>query len=557
MIGTGDGQHFEDEWSYALAQMQQPITMDPIPEGIPRIRVTPNPPPPSENIEDKRGEGVVQPYIDNFKANLNTILTNPHNPMSTPEDQTPILPQGPISRELGIDDVNKPKSESDEPYDNVQQLSKDDLIKRALTPGPETMPARMELLWKRLTGTGGFDRYETMPEHLVKGAFEGLKQFGDAAEGKPLAPDYVERMTDLAGFITLAPRPIVKGAIDGTLGSFAGVKSLTARRGDLDLATQMAEKGMDKDQIYSATGWFKGLDNKWRYEIPDNKAQFSKEFADTATNSIGNKKFIASMSLSDAVKHPELFKAYPELKNVTLQIDNTRDSLGSYLHEVSGYKGDGIAPRYISINLDKILDSPAIHPIEVVMHEIQHAIQREERFYSGTNTSAVRAEAISFLEERIQNLHDSYLKGEKVNLSKMPDLINLKRKFINNITTPEGNSISYQAYAHNPGEIEARAVGARATQANARAMTPMQSLEYEGEPLIIPGTSKASSAESNVINHPGMKAANDNKNLDLGTGGFDVDYAWAQLKQQLKGKANKADELRNKLDKLGLTIVPK
>lgn len=50
----------------------------------------------------------------------------------------------------------------------------------------------------------------------------------------------------------------------------AGENAKTAALDKLDQAKQMDGEGKSKEEVYKATGWLKGADGKWRFEIPDN-----------------------------------------------------------------------------------------------------------------------------------------------------------------------------------------------------------------------------------------------------------------------------------------------
>jgi predicted transcriptional regulator len=140
---------------------------------------------------------------------------------------------------------------------------------------------------------------------------------------------------------------------------------------------QMANKKMPVDQIFESTGWFKGLEGKWRYEIPDSKAKFTQSFASKGEQLIDENADILTLPLNKVIDHPSLFSAYPELKNVDVQVDNSLKSLGAYLHNPSTGKST------IALNMNKIIgsvDSGGSHPLEILLHEIQHAVQKQEGF---------------------------------------------------------------------------------------------------------------------------------------------------------------------------------
>lgn len=146
----------------------------------------------------------------------------------------------------------------------------------------------------------------------------------------------------------------------------------TIRMDNLDVAKQMEEAKKDAKAIKMATGWEKGVDGKWRYEMPDAKIK------DTIDVGGGNivKRFEEDMlwtdgKLADVIDAPGLFEAYPQLKDVRIDTDaimNDMPSNGEYNPQT----------KTITIHADelKYLNS-------ILNHEIQHVIQREEGFAHG------------------------------------------------------------------------------------------------------------------------------------------------------------------------------
>lgn len=146
----------------------------------------------------------------------------------------------------------------------------------------------------------------------------------------------------------------------------------TIRMDNLDVAKQMEDEKKDAKIIKMATGWEKGVDGKWRYEMPDAKIK------DTIDVGGGNivKRFEEDMlwtdgKLEDAVDAPKLFEAYPQLKNIKIHTDavmNDMPSNGEYNPQT----------KTITIHADelKYLNS-------ILNHEIQHVIQHEEGFAHG------------------------------------------------------------------------------------------------------------------------------------------------------------------------------
>ena len=88
------------------------------------------------------------------------------------------------------------------------------------------------------------------------------------------------------------------------------------------LESQLDNEGnrlYSEQDIYEMTGWERGADGKWRYEIPD---MLTREFT---RDDIG-KDFL----LSDFIQG-ELMEMYPELADITVQVrEGTGFTYGSY-----------------------------------------------------------------------------------------------------------------------------------------------------------------------------------------------------------------------------------
>ena len=99
---------------------------------------------------------------------------------------------------------------------------------------------------------------------------------------------------------------LYQNAKDVSLNSFAGEKAITANVGKLDQAKAMLENGADEVEIWQKTGWFKDKDGAWKFEIGDSKARL-------------NPNFKSGGWLGELLEHEGLFKAYPELKDVSVK----------------------------------------------------------------------------------------------------------------------------------------------------------------------------------------------------------------------------------------------
>ena len=190
--------------------------------------------------------------------------------------------------------------------------------------------------------------------------------------------------------------------------SYAGVRAKTADLDALETAKQQEAEGVDPEAVRKETGWFRGADGKWRWEIDDSGMGFRKdgdarlmqeagyqrlqeltdrwaasfEGGETLTaaeesemarleEEYGDRVWDEKYMLTDFVKHDALFEAYPRLRGVSLIFDEL----------------DGGVKGFFSKRSNTIVLSSELFGKEadVVLHEIQHVIQKVEGFSGGAN----------------------------------------------------------------------------------------------------------------------------------------------------------------------------
>lgn len=104
--------------------------------------------------------------------------------------------------------------------------------------------------------------------------------------------------------------------------SFAGEKAQTADNMSLENAQRMLAGGIDSEIIRKETGWFKGYDGKWRFEIDDSDAYLVENPKFENRNDAEGGYFKVA-KLGEVFTHDALYKAYPELKDYTVVIQDT------------------------------------------------------------------------------------------------------------------------------------------------------------------------------------------------------------------------------------------
>ena len=224
----------------------------------------------------------------------------------------------------------------------------------------------------------------------------------------------------------------------GTRASMAGPKAKTASSKSLALAEAMEEDGASREEIWRKTGWIRGADGQWRFEVDDSKAEFRpngdarllgepryrrlEELTDKWGDSFekggeplteaeeaemealqeeySDRVWEKKYELQDFLKHDELYEAYPMLRHTTLRFEKL---------------DPGVKGKFDKRNGAIILsDSLFGKGPETLLHEIQHIIQKYEGFQGGTSPEywARRDyESGDRLQERLQREYDDILNG--------------------------------------------------------------------------------------------------------------------------------------------------
>ena len=162
------------------------------------------------------------------------------------------------------------------------------------------------------TANGADENGNVSPEEFAKGFIYAL--FGSkfsASAVKRISPELYnsilglgKKMPQMAKDNPKLLTKIYGSAKSNSINSFAGEKALNASANKLSKAKAMLEKGEDEVKIWQSTGWYKDKDGAWKFEIDDSPAKIKNQNAD---------------KLGDLLEHEELFKAYPELKDIKIK----------------------------------------------------------------------------------------------------------------------------------------------------------------------------------------------------------------------------------------------
>lgn len=271
-------------------------------------------------------------------------------------------------------------------------------------------------------------------------------------------------------------RRMVEGLVDG-MGArpkiFAGEGAKTADMQALAKAQQLENAGTPERAIWSDTGWFRGADGKWRFEIDDSGASVDMGKIPAGMSMVGDLP-----KAQNVVSHGRLFDAYPEVAANTY-MGRASEGGGSFsdLSNRGPYKG------LVSLN-------PNGHEgaNSVALHELQHAAQQREGFAAGGNPSS-----ISLLDmvpaETIESVKQSPLYRLQVAQGRDPKkaLEGILAPYLDEFGGGNAGNARMDAYRRLAGEAEARAVQSRMdmTPEQRRATFPFDSYDVPRDSLII------------------------------------------------------------------------
>ena len=237
----------------------------------------------------------------------------------------------------------------------------------------------------------------------------------------------------------------IRFSLAGERGAAAADKAeeRTARMDNLSVARKMEEEKKDAKVIKIATGWERGADGKWRYEMPDAKI---KDTMDVGGGHIV-KRYEDDMlwnggKLSEVIDAPELFKAYPQLKDVRIDTD-------AIMNDMPSHGAYNAKTNTITIHADELK-----YMNSILNHEIQHAIQSIEGFDRGGSPRLVRGEIKKRLAEVTKQIRQLRAEGKE---DEAKSIVEKNRGLYNAYTKND----DYNSYKSLAGEVEARNVQER------------------------------------------------------------------------------------------------
>lgn len=176
----------------------------------------------------------------------------------------------------------------------------------------------------------------------------------------------------------------------------AGEHANTAPERKLQTAASMEEGGKFSEEIWKATGWMRGPDHKWRFEIPDNLDKIDFTSAKDGEDH----------TLEEIYDNHSLYGAYPDLRNQKVRLEDLHHTT-----DKNKQGSDGLVDKEGTIVIDpSILSEEAS---STLIHEIQHVIQSKEGFSSGGNIRTAKEQIQDTIDKLNLELQDIELKDPK------------------------------------------------------------------------------------------------------------------------------------------------
>ena len=219
---------------------------------------------------------------------------------------------------------------------------------------------------------------------------------------------------------------------------------VNTRLDNLGVAREMEAEKKDAKAIKLATGWERGADGKWRYEVGDVRFYDGLQLIN---RSVKTEATLDDL-LEDNKDKEALFASYPSLKNMPVVLEDM------------GYKGAGEynygrgtirLNTYLLTDDDGYFTKPAV---EILNHEIQHAIQKIEGFARGGSPAMVRSEIKKQMAEVTKQIRQLRAEGKEAEAKKLIK----KNRGLYEASVGDDDFGSYKSLA---GEVESRNVERR------------------------------------------------------------------------------------------------
>lgn len=246
---------------------------------------------------------------------------------------------------------------------------------------PDTAPQRMAQ-----TMVNSPETIKNFAQNQYEGAKQAGQYFTDTMSGRrPMditSPEAIQAGNTIAGMVGTGGMSLGE-APSGSLGMFVGrnAKFRPAEQAMFDQGEQRLAAGHDPRQVHAETNVHPIHGGEPAFEISDKPAKFmpenftveSRPFYDTGEEVY--KDVPSYANLEHVLPHPELYEKYSHLKEMPVFINHEDPMYAGYVSERYGN------PGYISLGSSLLSDHAKAR--DVLLHEIQHAVQAHEDWPMG------------------------------------------------------------------------------------------------------------------------------------------------------------------------------
>ena len=306
--------------------------------------------------------------------------------------------------EAGYSEADIERFKRGESQEAKVKLNKDITKEKAIMEQEE---GKAEKLWQEAKEKAVNDA--SIEEIVTSGKIDGRALYGALAEamGSPKAASLLLNKHGISGITYYGEKDgrcyviFDDKAVDiiERYNQSAGERAMTANMEKLKEAKEMLAKAADMKTIYQKTGWHRGADGKWRFEIPDNLEKIdAAKFPEEGY----------AIPLGEIYNNPKLYEAYPWLADVMVQSEAMEEqTLGvaageGYIGINSNLLGDGIKQEIIinGIKYKRVVSKDGAkagkffsHGDEFIEYALNHGIK---------NNTFDKKAAVNSLKELIQ-----------------------------------------------------------------------------------------------------------------------------------------------------------
>lgn len=224
---------------------------------------------------------------------------------------------------------------------NIEDIkSFEEVVNEARSEGDTAYPDIGLDMLEEAAKTGRITVYSSYP--IKQGVFVSPSRL-NAADYAGDGPIYSKEVSvndvawitsDEGQYAKVGSNPEVRFSFIGEKGAenLDKAEEASVRLDNLAVARDMETAGKEALAIKMATGWERGADGKWRYEIPDIKVIRQPEMA---VNRTEDGDLWYNTKLGKLIDAPELFTAYPQLADIEVGIQTLpKGQSGSYHNNV-------------------------------------------------------------------------------------------------------------------------------------------------------------------------------------------------------------------------------